>query len=183
MNNKSSQNIISIIQARMSSSRLTGKVLFPLGNSTILNEVVNKARNFSKQVIVCTSKANSDDAIEEYCINKNILCFRGSLNNVFYRYQKAFGLKKIQECDWFARITADNPLISEFLAKNLIEKIQPNLDYIAYKKEIPNGSGIELINRKTFLDINHELLDIVQKEHVTPIFYENPEHYHILTLY
>ena len=59
--------IISIIQARMSSTRLPGKVLFPLGNSTILDEVVKRASLFSKHVIVCTSTDKSDDELEIYC--------------------------------------------------------------------------------------------------------------------
>ena len=61
---ENSNEIISIIQARMSSSRLPGKVLFPLGNSTILYEVFKRASLFSKQVVVCTSTDASDDELE-----------------------------------------------------------------------------------------------------------------------
>ena len=85
---QNSNEIISIIQARMSSTRLPGKVLFPLGNSTILYEVFKKASLFSKKVVVCTSTDSSDDELEIYCKKKNIICFRGDLENVFRRYQK-----------------------------------------------------------------------------------------------
>tara|TARA_Y100001978_G_scaffold203469_1_gene229593 strand:- start:3223 stop:3987 length:765 start_codon:yes stop_codon:yes gene_type:complete len=173
MKNIHSKKILSIIQARMTSSRLPGKVLFKIGNSTILKEVINKAKIFSEQVIVCTSNDSSDDEIYNYCQKINILCSRGELSNVFNRYRNTFGLKNIENCDWFARLTADNPLISINLANILINQITPSLDYIAYEKLIPNGSGIELINKKTFLNIDENLLDEAQKEHVTPIFYEN----------
>ena len=183
MNEENKKKVISIIQARMSSKRLPGKVLFPLGKSTILNEVVNKAKEFSEQVIVCTSKDNSDNEIENFCKKKGILFIRGDLENVFSRYQKVFfELKNLKDCKWFARLTADNPLISTNLAKNLIGKIDNKLDYIAYKKNIPNGSAIELINKDTFLDINCDELDDIQKEHVTPIFYENKDIFNTLFL-
>ena len=56
MNEDNKKEVVSIIQARMSSKRLPGKVLLPLGNSTILNEVINRAKAFSKQVIVVLPK-------------------------------------------------------------------------------------------------------------------------------
>ena len=117
--------------------------------------------------------------IRNYC-EKNIICFRGDLENVFKRYQKVLKISKLNKFKWFARVTADNPLISVILAKNLITRINPNLDYISYLKKIPNGSGIELINTKTFLNINSASLDEVEKEHVTPVFYENLENYSTL---
>ena len=61
MNDENKKEVISIIQARMSSKRLPGKVLLPLGKSTILNEVINRAKDFSKKVIIWTSKDNSDN--------------------------------------------------------------------------------------------------------------------------
>ena len=73
-------------------------------------------------------------------------------------------------------------MISTNLAKNLISKIDNKLDYITYKKNIPTGSAIELINKSTFLKINCDELDKVQKEHVTPFFYENKKKFNILIL-
>ena len=181
MHDENKKEVISIIQARMSSKRLPGKVLLPLGKSTILNEVINRAKEFSKQVVVCTSKDTSDDKIEKFCKRIGILCVRGDLENVFSRYQKVFyDLNNLDDCKWFARLTADNPLISINLAKNLISKIDNKLDYIAYTKNLPNGSAIELIKKSTFLNIKSDQLDDIQREHVTPIFYENNDKYNIL---
>ena len=73
-------------------------------------------------------------------------------------------------------------MISTKLAKNLISKIDNKLDYITYKKNIPDGSAIELINKSTFLNIKSNDLDTIQKEHVTPIFYENQNKFNILFL-
>jgi len=180
MNLENSTEIVSIIQARMSSTRLPGKVLLPLGNSTVLDEVIKRARLFSKKVIVCTSTHESDDELENYCGQKNVICIRGDLDNVFSRYQKVFDIGELKNFKWFARVTADNPLISINLAKDLIKRINPRLDYIAFCKKIPNGSGIELINTNTFLNINSESLEAAEKEHVTPIFYENFKKYNSL---
>ena len=58
--------IVSLIQARMSSSRLPGKVLLPLGDGVVLDQVIRRANGFSSDVIVCTSIDPSDDAIAEH---------------------------------------------------------------------------------------------------------------------
>ena len=80
--------LLSIIQARISSNRLPGKVLFKLGKTNVLGEVVKKAKAFSDEVIVCTSILEDDDRIEKYCLDNKILCYRGSLENVFSRFKE-----------------------------------------------------------------------------------------------
>ena len=168
-----SNNIISLIQARMSSSRLRGKVLLPLGESNVLGQLIKRAKLFSSKVIVCTSNLESDNPVEQYCDQLNIQCFRGSLQNVFFRFQKALIKYDLNNINWFARLTADNPLTSEELAFLLIQNIENNLDYLSFNKNlIPNGSGIELVNIKTFLNIKNKELDLSEQEHVTLKLYE-----------
>ena len=173
MENPYSNNIISLIQARMSSSRLSGKVLLPLGESNVLGHLIKRAKLFSYKVIVCTSNLESDNPIEKYCDQLNIECFRGSLPNVFLRFQKALLNYDLNNINWFARLTADNPLTSVDLAFLLIQNIEKNLDYLSFNKNlIPNGSGIELVNIKTFLNIKNKELDLSEQEHVTLKLYE-----------
>jgi len=173
MGNLHINEIISLIQARISSSRLQGKVLLPLGKSTVLGQLINRAKLFSSKVIVCTSINTEDNVIEEYCKNINIDCFRGSLNNVFSRFQGAIKSNDFENISWFARLTADNPLTSVDLANILISSARKDLDYLSFKKNlIPNGSGIELVNKNTFMNIKDEELDPQEKEHVTLKLYE-----------
>src|SRR3990167_10682690 len=79
--------IIAIIEARMGSSRLAGKVLMPLGDSTVLQFMVNRVKVSTKikDVIVATSTNPLDDAIEKVCRENDISLFRGDENNVLKR--------------------------------------------------------------------------------------------------
>ena len=62
----------------MTSQRLPGKVLFKLGNSNVLVQVIKRAKNFSNKVVVCTYLDKSDEIIYKYCLSQNIHCYRGS---------------------------------------------------------------------------------------------------------
>ena len=79
-----------IIQARMSSKRLYGKVLKKINGEEILKHVLNQVKKtkFITSVIVATSKNKEDDKIELFCKKNNIKLYRGSLNNVYLRYKK-----------------------------------------------------------------------------------------------
>ena len=165
--------LLSIIQARVSSQRLPGKVLLKLGDSNVIGQVIKRARMFSDQVVICTSKNKTDDQIEEFCLKNNIECFRGSLNNVFSRFMNILDKKQYKNFDWFARLTADNPLVSVQLSSHLRDNIRSDLDYLAYSNnQIVIGSGIEIVNKKSFMNIKETDLDDIEKEHVTLKLYE-----------
>ena len=78
-----------IVQARMSSKRLPGKVLMNCFDRPILKWVIDRVRNCSNEieVVISTSNHESDDVIEEYCKNIGVDCFRGSLENVVDRFK------------------------------------------------------------------------------------------------
>ena len=79
---------IAIIQARMSSTRLPGKVLLPLAEKPMIQQIVDRVKschNVSK-VVVATSLEESDNPLANYCENNSIEYFRGSLSNVLNRY-------------------------------------------------------------------------------------------------
>ena len=101
---------IGIIQARMSSSRLPGKVLKPLAGKPMIWHIVNRAQqcNNLDRVIVATSIDQSDDALYNYCKYNNIAVHRGSLDNVLQRF---LDILKKYEYSYFVRITGDCPLI------------------------------------------------------------------------
>src|SRR5690242_18550821 len=97
---------VAIIQARMSSSRLPGKVLADIGGRPMLARVVERARQATRinRVVVATSTNRSDDAVARFCAESGIPCFRGDEQDVldrFYQSAQAF------EADVIVRITAD----------------------------------------------------------------------------
>ncbi len=172
--------LLTLIQARMSSSRLPGKGLLPLGDGLVLDQVVCRAAAFSSQVVVCTSTDPSDDPIRDHCQKIGTPCVRGELDDVFARFRTALLDPGVEETTWFARITADCPLISVPLARDVIDAAlaDPATDYACvHLGRTPRGLPIELVRRETFLTLDPASLDAPQREHVTPVFYENPERY------
>ncbi|GAH65974.1 unnamed protein product, partial [marine sediment metagenome] len=113
---------IAIIQAKMSSTRLPGKVLKPLAGKPIIWHIYNRAEHckFVDKVVVATSTDSSDDPLVEFCINNNMNYYRGSLNNVLSRFIE------IIENDYYpyiARITGDCPLIHPQFIDNQIKAL------------------------------------------------------------
>ena len=101
---------IAIIQARMSSSRLPGKVMMPLAGHPMIWHIVERARacRFVEKVVVATSTEKSDDPLAAFCQQEGIDCFRGSLDNVLSRFIKILDDYPYEYC---VRITGDCPLI------------------------------------------------------------------------
>jgi len=167
--------VVSLIQARMSSSRLPGKVLRPLAGASVLEHVVSRARQFSAQVAVCTSLDPSDAPIVELCDALGVVCVRGPLEDVFSRYRLALADERLEPTAWFARVTSDCPLISVRLARGLIEMVDDDLDYLTLDAQrVVRGVAIELVRRSAFEKIDAGALDAAEREHVTLHLYETP---------
>lgn len=171
-------NVVALVQARTGSSRLPGKVLMPLGARSVLGHVVHRARAFASQVVVCTSDLPGDDAIEAHCAELGCLCVRGPSADVFARFRKALADPRIERTPWFARVTADCPLLSPALAHALIDQTAPELDVVAVRAtDIARGLAVELVRRDSFEALDPTSLDAPQREHVTLVYYEQPERY------
>ena len=145
---------IGLIQARMSSHRLPGKVLKPIGG-------------------VLTSTESSDDEIESFCIENGILCIRGPLGHVFLRFRNY--LQEISEIfPYFFRFTADCPLICTDVVDRISSLMFTNqVDYISntLRPTFPDGLDVEMIRTRTFLEIDPNSLNSYEIEHVTPAVY------------
>lgn len=132
-------NIVAIVQARMSSSRLPNKVLLPLAGKPVLGHVVERLQHCERlnKIVVATSTDFSDDAITKWCLRNNINYYRGSLLDVLDRYyQAAF----IYQADVVVRITADCPMIDPIIVDEVIEGFLAG-DYDAYSLsgDFPDG--------------------------------------------
>lgn len=150
----------------------------PLGDGLVLDQVIKRSVSFSKQVVVCTSVDFSDDAIEEFCKNRGIVCVRGSIDDVFFRYQQALQDPRVISSTWFARVTGDCPLLSTDLAQLIIEQIEADDDYVCVIHDgLPRGLTAEFIKTRTFLAIDRKELEGPAREHVTLHLYENRDQY------
>lgn len=173
-----------IVQARLNSKRLPGKVLLKINNRTILEHVyfnLQKINNINK-IIVATSKNKSDDLISAFCKRKKIELFRGNLNDVYKRLTLA---AKYYDVDYIVRVSADSPLINH----KIIEDAINNIDLSKYDiitnvlpRSFPKGQSFEIINCR-FLENNYNRIkNKSDKEHVTTFFYRNYKKFKIFNI-
>lgn len=168
-------NIHIIIQARMRSARLYGKVLLPLGNKPVLWHVVNRCKKAKLQdkIIVATSNKKTDDAIQEFCNNNDVPVFRGDEQNVLKRYYDT--AHKFHSTN-IVRITADCPLIDPNIIDLCIKTFQNNnCDYASntLERTFPRGLDVEIFSFKTLEKAYQNAQNLYEQEHVTPYIWEN----------
>src|ERR1700690_1914620 len=112
-------NILAIIQARMGSRRLPGKVLMDLGGATVLSRVIHRLERSQQiaKIVVATTSLPEDEVIVSECEPFRVTCFRGSENDVLDRYYQAV---RSHSADAVVRITSDCPLIDPELVDETI---------------------------------------------------------------
>ena len=169
------------LQARMSSKRLPGKVLFYINNKTIIDHIFTKLKKIKlkKKIIILTSTNKSDNAIMDHCKKIKLECFRGNLNNVYKRYYDAIKKYKIKE---FVRINGDSPLIDPKIITRAIKLYSTkNYEIVTncMKRTYPKGQSVEIINSKTFLQNYKFIKSKKNKEHIFTYFYKNKKKFKI----
>lgn len=168
---------VAIIQARMTSTRLPGKVMMDLDGSPMLYQVIARARlaNALDLVTVATTTNATDDTIAEYCKAQRVQCFRGSENDVLDRYYQAarhFGAEVI------VRLTADCPLLDPAVIDQVIETFRAgDYDYISNTIEVsyPDGLDTEVFSLTALRRAWKEANLISEREHVTPYLWKHPD--------
>lgn len=167
------------IQARMSSGRLPGKVLLPLSGTPIIKALYERVACVAaeRNIVVLTSLDPSDDVLVEYLKREGIQFFRGSLDNVFQRFQEAL---KFFDCDYFVRLCADSPFLDHNLLGYMLSIARQNkYDFITNvsTRTFPKGQSVEIMRSSLFLSIDNKCLSGEEQEHVFPFFYKNKSHY------
>ncbi|WP_020499381.1 cytidylyltransferase domain-containing protein [Sciscionella marina] len=166
-----------VIQARLSSSRLPGKVLEPLGNASVLSWVVDAARRAPgiAEVIVATSTSADDDAVAAEADACAAPVVRGPLDDVLERYRLA--IEKFP-CDAVVRLTADCPLLDPRLIGQVVAlwRSDPSLDYVSnvLTRTYPRGLDTELVRAEVLNTVEASGSDRI---HVTSAVYHAPERY------
>lgn len=175
---------VAIIQARMGSTRLPGKVLLDLAGETMLARVVGRVRRARRvdDVLVATTTEAPDDAIEALCDERGWRCFRGSEHDVLERYyQAASGLG----AEIIVRITSDCPLIDPAVIDTAIGRRElQQADYCSnvVRRTYPRGLDVEAF---TFVALEAAWRDDDQpesREHVTQFILRHPERFRLTNL-
>lgn len=168
--------ILAILQARLSSARLPGKVLKPiLGVPMLLRQVERVRRATSiERLVLATSEDPSDDAIEKLCRENGIECFRGSLNDVLDRF---YQVAKDKNPDYVVRLTGDCPLIDPDIIDRVVRHcVAGQFDYASntIKPTFPDGLDVEVFRFECLAAAWREATLPSQREHVTPFIHQQP---------
>ena len=178
--------VVAIIQARMGSSRLPGKVLQDIGGQPMLHRVVLRARRSQLvgQVIVATTTDEGDDPIENFCKTHGFPCFRGDPYDVLDRYYQA---ARFFDANTIVRLTGDCPLIDPGEIDRTVNAFfRANVDFAAnrlpppWKRTTPIGMDTEVVTFTALQQAWREAETKYAREHVMPYFYEEAGRFNIL---
>jgi len=169
---------IAIVQARMASSRLPGKVLLDLGGQPMLVRVVERTRRARslRRVIVATTTDPSDDPVAALCAERGYDCYRGSLFDVLERYYQA---AKTYCAERVVRITADCPVMDAEVIDAAVTALRfGGVDFAASRfpppwgRTYPIGLDVEVCTFAALERAWREAGQPHQREHVMPYLYE-----------
>jgi len=175
-------NINVSIEARMTSTRLPGKVMMPINgkiNLAIMIDRIKKSKLIDN-IIVATTINPQDDEIVHWCKKNNIDYFRGSENNV---YERVLQTHKKFDTDIIVELTGDCPLIDyTILDKAILLYQNSHCDYVSTGGNYPIGMGTQVYSLKTLKSVSkNRLLQYEDMEHVTPYIYTSGK-YKVLSI-
>jgi spore coat polysaccharide biosynthesis protein SpsF len=175
--------ILGILQARMSSSRLPGKVMADvLGQPMIVRQMERLARSSRLDaLVVATSDDPTDDVLADWCQKARVPLHRGPLQDVLGRFAGA--LADYPQAETVVRMTADCPLADWRVVDEVIgQHLETGADYtsnVVPTRSYPHGLDIEVAKVSALLEAAAEADDPFEREHVTPFLYRRPKRYRI----
>ncbi|WP_019424724.1 cytidylyltransferase domain-containing protein [Paenibacillus sp. OSY-SE] len=174
--------VVAIVQARMGSSRLPGKVMKPLIDHSVLGHVILrlKAVNSINKIVIATTQNPEDDVIICECNKYNVPVYRGSTEHVLSRYYEA--AKKFN-ADIVVRVTSDCPLIDPEITENIINYFfELDADYVSNKiiETFPRGLDTEVFTMSSLEKAYKGAYNDIHREHVTPYIYLHSDQFKLV---
>jgi spore coat polysaccharide biosynthesis protein SpsF len=168
-----------ITQARMTSTRLPGKVLKTVLGKTLLEHHIERLRRAKvDEVVVATTTNAEDEPVVALCRKLSVPYFRGSELDVLGRYA---GAAKQRGLDLVVRVTSDCPLIDPLVIDRVIALRSDKYDYASntITRSYPRGMDTEVFSGEMLAQAAAEAKEGYEREHVTPFFYKRPERFRI----
>jgi len=176
-------NIVTVIQARMKSTRLPNKVFLSLAGKPLLVRMVErvKASKLTGTVLVATTTDQEDDIIYNLCKSEGINVFRGHPTDLLDRHYRA-GLK--YDADAVVKIPSDCPLIDPLIITRVLKffiENQEKFDFVSnlHPATYPDGSDVEIMTMDAIRNAWKSAKLPFEREHTTPYIWENPEKFRI----
>jgi spore coat polysaccharide biosynthesis protein SpsF len=170
-----------VVQARMSSVRYPGKVLYRVNGKPMLEyllESLYKCETINR-IVVATSNKHSDDAVEKFCRYIGVDHYRGSLDNVAKRFMETINVHKFNA---FVRLSGDSPLLDYRLVDKAVRIFQSDhFDLVTntLERTYPKGQSVEVLDSAVFRKTYSKMLAPDEREHVTRYFYTHNEEFSI----
>jgi len=175
-----------IVQARMTSTRLPGKVLKVIAGRPMLSYQIERLRRVqhADQLVIATTINDADEAIVALCVSEGIAYTRGSEHDVLSRYDDAAAQFRATTV---VRITSDCPLLDpEIVDSAITTYYEPTgcYDYVSNMIEptYPCGMSVEVMSARALHEANAEAKDQQEREHVTPFIYWRPDRFRLKSL-
>lgn len=168
---------VAIIQARMGSTRLPGKVMLSLDCTPTIRHVTRRAQACERvdEVVVATTEKRRDDLVAKYASCEGASIARGDEADVLDR---VFQAARVHDADVVVRLTADNPLTPPDVTDAAIQKLREGgHDYVSNKldRTFPAGFDTEVFTFDSFESVEHRATDEYDREHVTPLYRRSGE--------
>lgn len=175
---------VAVVQARIGSTRLPGKVLLPLGESYVLDHVVRQVRaaDAVDEVVVATPDTEADDVVTFYAERSGAATHRGPEDDVLGRL---FAAADARDADTVVRVSADNPLMPPAYVEHAVSHLQANdLDYVtpAFDRQFPPGLACEAMTLDSLRTVADRATTPDQREHVTVYYRDNSDAFDCATL-
>ena len=173
--------VVCTIEARMTSSRLPGKVLLPAAGRPLLELMVERLRRarWIDEIVIATTDDPSSEPLRQLAQRLSIGCFRGSEADVLAR---VLGAAQAYDADVIVELTGDCPLIDPELVDRCIERFaQGDVDYVANDLEptYPLGMSVQVFPAAVLAEVDELTQDPADREHVSLYIYEHPERYRL----
>ncbi|AMR31074.1 acylneuraminate cytidylyltransferase [Mucilaginibacter sp. PAMC 26640] len=174
-------NIVIVVQARMSSTRLPGKVMMPVLGKTLLARMVERLQQsgYPATIVIAIPDAIEDNIIEQEVHRLGLQCFRGNMNNLLDRHYRA---AKAFNADVVLKIPSDCPLIDpKAIDQSLGYFFANNYDFVSnlHPATWPDGNDVEIMTMPCLEKTWHEASSKLELEHTTPYIWENTQKFSI----
>lgn len=176
-------HIAAIVQTRTGSTRLPGKVMYPLFGKSVLGHVISRLQRsrLLDDILVATTRLAQDDCIVEEANRYLAGVYRGSEDDVLDRFHEA---ALVAGCDWIVRITSDCPLVDATIVDAMLAQLCKEADDIDYlsntlHRTFPRGLDVEVFSLRVLLDASAKARLKSEREHVTPYIHGNPGQYRL----
>jgi|SRR2546422_1377036 len=173
--------IVATIEARMTSTRLPGKVLLPVAGKPLLRHLIERLQrvNSLDEIVVATTINKADEAIVKLAAELGVGCFRGSEEDVLGR---VLGAAKSYRADIIVEITGDCPAIDpDVIGRCIAEYFSTGADFVSntLQPTYPWGMDTKVFSTRVLEEVDRLTQDPADREHVSLYIYEHPERYRL----